>query len=109
MAGRVNDINALLDTLENLVNAWLLTLRPRTGRRRRSNRNPTLALLFHPIGHGGAFVDFTDLMDHAGVKKDALGQRRLAGVNVRGDPDVPRLFERELAVRRIRIRHYRFF
>ena len=33
VAGRINDIDALLDPLENFVNARLLTLRPRAGRR----------------------------------------------------------------------------
>ena len=54
-------------------------------------------------------MHFADLVDHAGVKKNALGQRRLAGVDVRGNPDVPRPLERELAVRRIRIRRHGFF
>ena len=44
-------------------------------------------------------MHLTDLVDHAGVKKNALGQRRLAGINVRGDADVARPLERELAVR----------
>jgi len=34
-------------------------------------------------------------VDHAGIKKNALRQRRLARVDVRGDADVPRRFERE--------------
>jgi hypothetical protein len=47
-------------------------------------------------------------VDHAGIKKDALGQRSFAGVDVRGNPDIPRPFEWELAVRRIRIRRFGF-
>jgi hypothetical protein len=35
-------------------------------------------------------MHLADLVDHAGVEKDALGQRRLAGVNVRSNTDVPR-------------------
>ncbi len=54
-------------------------------------------------------MHFTDLVDHAGVKKNALGQRRLAGVDVRGNADVARPLERELAVRRIRIRRSQVF
>src|SRR5206468_12774679 len=90
--------------LENFVNPGLLTLRPRAGCRRRSDRNPALALLFHPIGHGRAFVHLPDLVDHAGIKQNALSQRRFAGIDVRGDADVPRPFERELAIWRVRIR-----
>ena len=81
-----------------------MRLRPGAGRGRGSDRDAALAFLLHPVGHGGAFMHLTDLVDHAGVKKDALGDRRLAGVDVRGDPDVARPLERELAIRRIRIR-----
>src|SRR5581483_6445447 len=42
--------------------------------------------------------------------KDALGERRLAGIDVRGDADVARALERKRAIGRIRIRvHSRFF
>ena len=40
-----------------------------SSRRRRSNRDAALALLLHPVGHGRAFMHFTDLVDHAGVKR----------------------------------------
>ena len=88
---------------ENFVNARLLTLRPRAGRRRRRDRNPALALLFHPIGHGRAFMHFSDFVDHAGVKQNALSQCRFAGIDIRCDPDVSRSLERKLAIGRIRI------
>jgi hypothetical protein len=42
-------------------------------------------------------------VDHARVKQNALGDCRFARVDVRGDPDIPRPLERELAIRRIRI------
>jgi hypothetical protein len=35
-------------------------------------------------------------VDHAGVKQHALGDRGLAGVNVRSDPDVARPLQRKL-------------
>jgi hypothetical protein len=38
-------------------------------------------------------VDLTDLVVHAGVKQDALGGRRLAGIDVGHDADVARPFE----------------
>ena len=44
------------------------------------------------------------LVDHAGVKQNALGDRRLAGIDVRGDADVARPLERKLAIRRVWIR-----
>ena len=101
---RINDVDALLDAFENFVNAFFLALRPSAGRRRGRDRDPALAFLLHPIGDGGAFVHLAHLVDHAGVKQNALGDRRFAGIDVRGDSDVARPLERELAIRRIRIR-----
>ena len=43
-------------------------------------------------------MDLTHLVDGAGIKKDALGGRRLAGVNVRGNANVPGPFQREWTV-----------
>ncbi len=48
-------------------------------------------------------MHLADLVDHAGVKENALGERGLAGVDVRGNTDVARPLERERSVRRIRI------
>ena len=42
-----------------------------------------------------------DFVDQASVKKNPLGGRGLAGVNVRGDTDVAGAFERVLAVGRV--------
>src|SRR6266487_1631221 len=96
-------VDALLDSYENFVDAFFFPLRPCAGRRRRRDRDAAFALLFHPIGYGGAFVHLTDFVDHAGVKQNAFGQRRLAGVNVRSNSDIPRALERKLTIRRIRI------
>jgi len=52
------------------------------------DRYAALALLFHPVGDGGALVHFAHLVDGARVKEDALRGRRLARVDVRRDPDV---------------------
>ncbi len=103
MARRVNDVDALLDSLKNFVNAGLLSLRPCASCRRGCNRDAAFAFLLHPVGHGRPFVHLTDLVNHARIKQDALGQRRLAGIDVRRDPDVPGPLERELAIGRIRI------
>jgi hypothetical protein len=43
-------------------------------------------------------VDLTDLVGLAGVVEDALRRRGLARVDVRHDPDVAGLFEREFAL-----------
>ena len=110
VAGRVDDVHPHLDAFKSFVDAFLFLLHPGAGRRGGSNRDAALAFLLHPVRHGRAFVHFTDLVDHAGIKKNALRQRRLARVNVRGDADVPRPLERELAIGRIWIlRRHGFF
>src|SRR5262249_41396264 len=48
-----------------------------------------LLLLLHPVHGRGALVDLAHLVGDAGVIEDALGRSRLAGVDVRHDPDVP--------------------
>ena len=60
------------------------------GASRRGGRNGDTALLFllHPVHRGSAFVDLSDAMGSAGIKKDALGGRGLSGINVRHDADV---------------------
>jgi len=98
---RVNDVDALLDAFENFVNAFFLALRPTACRGGRRDRDAALTLLFHPIGDGGALVHLAHLVNHAGIKQHALGDRCLAGIDMRGDPDVPRSFQRELAIRRV--------
>ena len=47
-----------------------------------------LLLLLHPVHRGGAVVHLTDLVADTGVVEDALGRRRLAGIDVRHDADV---------------------
>src|SRR5438874_6333537 len=108
MTRRVDNIDALLDSFENLVDAFFFPLRPRAGRRRGCNRDAAFALLFHPVGHSGAFMHLTDFVDHAGVEQHALRQSCLAGVNVGSDSNIPRPLERKLAIRRIRIFRDRF-
>ena len=63
VARRINDIDAV----------FLVETRPRSSRRRRRDRDPALALLLHPVHHGGAFVHFADLISHTRVEQDALG------------------------------------
>jgi len=40
-----------------------------------------------------AVMHFTDFISHTRVKQDALGRSRLAGINVRHDPDVASVCE----------------
>ena len=51
----------------------------------------------HKIGEvhdGAAVMDFADLVRDASIEKDALGRRRLAGVDVSGNTDVPVALDR---------------
>src|SRR5262249_34010645 len=81
VARRVDDVDAVLWAL-----AFLRV--PEAGRRRRRNGDPALLLLLHPVHGRGALMDLADLIGLAGVIEDALGRRRLAGINVGHDADV---------------------
>ena len=93
VTGGVDDVDAMVDVREMAF----LGL-PAGGDGGRGDRDATLALLLHPVGGGGAVMDFAHLVHHAGVEEDALRGGRLAGVDVRGDADVARVLERERAV-----------
>jgi len=43
-------------------------------------------------------VGFTNLVNHAGVEKDTLGQRGFAGVNVSGNTDIAVTLKGSLAI-----------
>ena len=57
-----------------------------------------LLLLLHPVHRRAALVDLADLVRLAGVEQDALGRRRLAGVDVGHDADVAVQVEIDLAL-----------
>ena len=71
---------------------------PERRRRSRRDRDPALLLLHHPVHDGGALVDLAHLVRAAGVVEDPLGRRRLAGVDVRHDPDVAHPVERDCSL-----------
>ena len=102
VAGGVDDVDAELLALVQLDDALFLARGPETGRGGGGDGDAALALLLHPVGDRGAFMHFADLVDRAGVEKDALGQRGLARIDVRGDADVARALHRIGALRRIR-------
>src|SRR6201999_2850935 len=74
VAGGVDDVQALAV--------------PERGGRGRRDRNAALLLLLHPVHRRGTFVHFADLVALAGVIKDALGGRGLAGIDMRHDTEV---------------------
>jgi hypothetical protein len=78
--GRIDDVDSMIG--------------PEAGRGGRRDRDPPLLLLGHPVHRGGAFVDLAELVDLLRVEEDPLGDGRLAGVDMRDDPDVPGAGER---------------
>ena len=92
----VDDIDPVLDILEGTGRS-----RPGTGNGGGSDGDTPLALLFHPVGHGGAFMHLAHLVNHSGIIEYALGGGGLSGVNMRRDPDITGKFEGELAIRRV--------
>ena len=80
VAGRVDDVEALAV--------------PERGGRGRRDGDAALLLLLHPIHRRGAFVHLADLVALAGVIEDALGRRRLAGIDVRHDAEVAIVLDR---------------
>jgi hypothetical protein len=75
VTGRVDDVDA------NAV--------PCTGCSSRGDRDATLLLLLHPVHRRGPLVHFADTVIHTRIEENALGRRRLAGVDVSHNPDVP--------------------
>ena len=84
VAGRIDDVDAVV--------------LPLAGGRGGGDRDPALLLLLHPVHDGSALVDLAHLVGAAGVVEDALGRRRLTGVDMRHDPDVAGLLEWEVCV-----------
>ena len=93
-AQRALDLDREVDVARRVDDVDPVTA-PLAGRRGRRDRDAALLLLLHPVHRGRALVDLTDLVGAPGVVEDALGRRRLAGVDVRHDPDVPGLLEAE--------------
>src|SRR5205085_2924894 len=89
------DVTGGVDNVDAVLRA--VARAPETGRRRRRDGDSALLFLLHPVHRGRALVDLADLVGLAGVIEDALGRRRLAGVDVRHDADVAIAFERMAA------------
>src|SRR5438105_221767 len=80
-------------SMKSMIAIRLAKVLPACRRRGGCNGNAALALLFHPVHRGCAFIDFADLVSHTGVKENALGGRGLPGVDVRHNADIARMFE----------------
>ena len=80
VAGRVDDVDAVIA--------------PEGGGGGRGDGDAAFLLLLHEVHGGGAVMDFADLMALARVIENALGRRRLAGIDMRGNADVAIFLER---------------
>jgi hypothetical protein len=83
VAGRIDDVDA------NAV--------PGAGGRSGGDGDAALLLLLHPVHGRRTFVHFADTVIDARIEEDALGRRRLTGVDVSHDADVAAFFERYCA------------
>ena len=79
VAGRVDDIQPLSEPVR------------RGGSRR--DGDASFLLLLHPVHSRSAVVHFADFMRLAGIEQDALGRRRLTGVDMGHDPEVSVVFD----------------
>ncbi len=75
------DVARRVDDVETLV-------LPEGRRRGRRDGDAALLLLLHPVHGRSAVVHFADLMRLAGIIEDALGRRRLPGINVGHDAEI---------------------
>ena len=74
MAGSIDDVDTVVP--------------PRAGSGSRGNGDTAFLLLLHPVHHGIAIMDFTNLVGSARIKKDSFGRRRLTGIDVSHDADI---------------------
>ena len=86
LSGKVDVARSIDDVDANVL--------PGAGRRSRGNRDAALLLLLHPVHGRSALVHLADTVRDARIEEDALGRRRLAGVDVRHDSDVPATIQR---------------
>jgi hypothetical protein len=86
------DLEREVDVAGRVDQVELRVLPGDAGRGRRDG-DAALALLGHPVHRGRPLVDAADTPLDAGDVEDALGDRRLAGVDVRCDAEVAQLAE----------------
>jgi hypothetical protein len=91
------DVSRGVDDVEAVLGELVFHSLPERRGGSRGDRDAALLLLLHVIHDGGAVMHFADLVRNAGVEKDALGRRRLAGVDVRRDTDVTVALDRSSA------------
>ena len=96
--GSINNVQLEIFAFEHFADTFILHLLPVGGNSSGGNGDTAFAFLLHPVGRGGTVVGFTNLVNHAGVEKDTLGQRGFAGVNVSGNTDIAVTLKGSLAI-----------
>src|SRR5690606_21717845 len=90
VTGGIDDVDAMFGVVARHAT-------PEGGRGGRSDGDPALLLLLHPVHGGGTFVGLAQLVVHAGVEQDALGRSGLAGVDVSRDTNIAIALDRGFA------------
>ena len=91
---RIDDVDPILGTRRASRRMALAVTAPEARGRSGRDRDAALLLLLHPVHGGGAIMDLADLVALPGIEEDALGRRRLPGIDVRHDADVAVVLER---------------
>ncbi|MNI58662.1 hypothetical protein D3C73_1137810 [compost metagenome] len=86
----VNDVDAVFGVIARHA-------LPEGGGGGRRDGDAAFLLLFHPVHHGGAVMDFADFVGDTGIEEDALGRRRFARVDMGADADVAVKLDARLA------------
>ena len=95
MAGGVDDVDPVLQCAGHRL--CFLLERPVTGGRGGRDRDAALLLFDHPVHRRGAFVGIAHLVIDAGIVQDPFGKRRLSGIDMCHDTDVPCSLKRILS------------
>src|SRR4029079_16890899 len=90
------DLDGEVDVTGSIDDVQALAV-PERGGGGGGNGDAALLLLLHPVHRRGTFVHFADLVALAGVVKDALGGRGLAGVDMRHDTEITVVLDGMLA------------
>ena len=112
MSRGVDNVDPIGQPREHFLQACFGLLGPKASNSRRCNGNPAFAFLLHPIRDRVTIIHVADLVNQARVEEYPLGRRGLAGINVRGNPDVAGAFERigpPGCIRLFSAVHYRLF
>ncbi len=91
------DVPGGIDDVDAMLRQGHVHTLPEAGHGRGRDGDAPLLLLLHPVGRGRTVVHLAELVRLAGVEQDALAGRGLAGIDVRGNPDVAIAFDRSRA------------